>query len=106
MMTNTYKSEAFSAIHETMEALEEIGAIEKKTMKNFDDRCLKKVHQYSPEEIRQIRDKYHVSQPVFARFLNVSKNAISEWERGNKKPSGSALKLLMLIEKHGLDIFA
>lgn len=105
-MSKSYKSEAFSAIHETMGALNEINAIDKKTMRNFDDRCLETVHEYSPEEIRQIRDKYHVSQPVFARFLNVSKNAISEWERGNKKPSGPALRLLMLIEKNGLDIFA
>lgn len=105
-MSKAYKTEAFSAIHETMEALNSIGAINKQTMKNFDDRCLESVHEYSPDEIRQIRDKYHVSQPVFARFLNVSKNAVSEWERGNKKPSGPALRLLMLIEKNGLDIFA
>jgi putative transcriptional regulator len=31
---------------------------------------------------------------------------VSEWERGKKKPSGAALRLLMLIDKKGLDIFA
>lgn len=28
------------------------------------------------------------SQPVFARYLNVSKNLVSDWERGVKKPGG------------------
>lgn len=30
----------------------------------------------------------HISQPVFARYLNVSKNLVSDWKRGVKKPGG------------------
>ncbi|WP_218961597.1 helix-turn-helix domain-containing protein [Aggregatibacter actinomycetemcomitans] len=33
---------------------------------------------------KAIREKEHVSQTVFAHYLNVSKNMISEWERGVK----------------------
>jgi putative transcriptional regulator len=39
-MVKRYKSEAFAAIHETMEVLHEIGAVDKKTMHEFDEACL------------------------------------------------------------------
>jgi putative transcriptional regulator len=31
---------------------------------------------------------------------------VSAWERGAKKPSGPALRLLTLIEKNGIDSIA
>lgn len=45
-----YKSEAFAAIHETMEALHEIGAIDKEIMLQFDVDCLNPVQDKVPEE--------------------------------------------------------
>ena len=36
-MTRIYKSEALAAVHETMESLYEIGAINKKTERRFDE---------------------------------------------------------------------
>lgn len=48
----------------------------------------------------------HISQPVFARYLNVSKNLVSDWERGVKKPGGPALRLLTVIQKKGLEAIA
>ena len=39
-MTKTYRSEAVTAIHETMEALHQVGALDKQTMREFDDACL------------------------------------------------------------------
>ena len=85
-MTTRYRSEAFAAIHETMDALHEVGAIDKKTMREFDEACLTTVRVLSPEEIKSIRLRERISQPVFARYLNVSKNLVSDWERGVKKP--------------------
>ena len=46
-----------------------------------------------------------VSQPVFARYLKVSKNLVSDWERGVKRPSGPALRLLAIVKKGGLAAF-
>lgn len=60
----------------------------------------------SPDEIKAIRVAEHVSQPVFARYLNVSKNLVSDWERGAKKPGGPALRLLSIIQRSGLDAVA
>jgi putative transcriptional regulator len=105
-MMKKYRSEAFAAIHETMESLHEIGAIDKKTMRDFDDACLTPIRILSPEEIRLIRLRENLSQTVFARYLNVSKNLVSDWERGVKKPGGPALRLLTVIEKKGLQVIA
>lgn len=105
-MTKKYRSDAFAAIHETMEALHEVGAIEKRTMREFDEACLTPVQVLSPEEIKSLRVGEHISQPVFARYLNVSKNLVSDWERGVKKPGGPALRLLTVIQKNGLAAIA
>ena len=101
-MNKKYRSEAFAAIHETMEALRDVGAIDKQTMRVFDETCLTPVHALAPEDIRAIREREHLSQPVFARYLNVSKNLVSDWERGVKKPGGPALRLLTLVQKKGV----
>ena len=98
-----YKSEAFAAIHETMDSLHKIGAIDKKTMRDFDQSCLETLIEIKPKAIQDLRKREHVSQPVFATYLNVSKNLVSDWERGVKKPGGPALRLLNIVQKHGLD---
>ena len=105
-MAKKYRSEAFAAIHETMEGLHEVGAIDKQTMREFDEACLTPVQMLAPEEIRQIRQRERISQPVFARYLNVSKNLVSDWERGVKKPGDPALRLLTVIQKKGLEAIA
>lgn len=105
-MAKQYRSDAFAAIHETMEALQEAGAISKRTMRDFDESCLTPVTPLSPDEIRALREQEHLSQPVFARYLNVSKNLVSDWERGIKRPGGPALRLLTLIAKNGIQAVA
>jgi putative transcriptional regulator len=106
MAKRQYRSEALGAIHETMEALYDIGAISKVTMREFDTACLDPVQEFAPEEIRALRERENVSQPVFASYLNVSKNLVSDWERGKRRPGGPALKLLHVIQKHGLEVVA
>lgn len=39
-MDKKSRSEALAAIHETMEALREVGAVDKQTMRKFDETCL------------------------------------------------------------------
>jgi putative transcriptional regulator len=105
-MTKKYRSDAFAAIHETMEALHDIGAVDKQTMREFDDACLTPVEVLSGDQILLLRQREHISQPVFARYLNVSRNLVSDWERGVKKPGGPALRLLTVIQKKGLAAIA
>ncbi len=101
-MNKKYRSNAMAAIHETMEALHDIGVIDKQTMRSFDDACLTPIRPLKPKEIKAIRENEHVSQTVFANYLNVTSSLVSKWERGEKRPSGASLKLLSLVEKNGL----
>jgi putative transcriptional regulator len=43
---------------------------------------------------------------VFARYLNVTAGLISQWERGEKHPAAASLKLLNLVDHHGLGAIA
>ena len=105
-MTKKYRSDAMAAIHETMAALNKVGAIDKQTMRRFDHACLTPVQPLSPKQIKALREREHVSQTVLANYLNVTPNLVSKWERGEKRPSGPALKLLSLVEKHGISAVA
>src|ERR1700759_3962595 len=53
---------------------------------------LPKVEGMSPAEIVAVREQARVSQSVMAAFLNVAVSTVSQWERGDRQPSGAALK--------------
>jgi putative transcriptional regulator len=97
-----YKSNIKAAIHEIAKGLNDVGMIDKQTMRQFDDSCLTPIHPFSAHEIRALRKREEVSQSVFASYLNVTKDSVSKWERGEKKPAGPSLKLLSLVERKGL----
>jgi putative transcriptional regulator len=98
-----FKSDAFEAIHSSATALQKVGAIDKTTMRGFDEACLTAPPTLKPEQIKRLRLRCRVSQPVFARYLNTSESTVEKWETGAKQPSGIALKLLFVVEKHGLE---
>ena len=105
-MTKQYRSPVMASIHETAEGLHAAGVMDKQTMRKFDEACLTPVRALTPEEIRTLREREGASQAVFARYLNVSKNLVSDWERGVKRPGGPALRLLTVIQKKGLAAIA
>ena len=98
-----FKSDPFEAIHSSATALYRVGAIGKTTMRRFDESCLAVPPILKPSQIKKLRTRLRVSQPVFARYLNTSESTIEKWEAGAKQPSGMALKLLSVVEKHGLE---
>jgi len=75
-------------------------------LREFDEACLTPLNVLSPDQIRSLRHRENLSQPVFARYLNVSRNLISDWEREAKKPGGPALRLLTVVEKNGIQFIA
>ncbi|KAB0670332.1 DNA-binding transcriptional regulator [Oryzomonas sagensis] len=105
-MTKRYKSTALAALHESMQDLHDIGAVDQRTMRKFDESCLIPVAEFAPDEIIETRNRAGVSQAVFAHYLNVSVGSVSKWERGEKHPSGPALKLLDLVRRKGLEALA
>jgi len=51
------------------------------------------------QEIKNIRKNLNVSQSVFAKLLNVSLSSVRQWEQGIRKPSGSTMILLELLQR-------
>ena len=90
------------------ETLHRAGAVsaaelEQTTFKMLGRDALPKVTSLSPMEIVRVREQAKVSQAVLAGFLNVSVSTVSQWERGDRQPSGSALKLLHVVKTKGLE---
>lgn len=104
--TKRKPSPILASVHETAKGLHAAGVMDKATMREFDALCLAPVEPLKPAEIRAIREREHVSQPVFAHYLNVRKDAVSKWERGEKRPDGPSLKLLNLVKAKGLKSIA
>lgn len=99
-------SPILASVHETVSGLHGLGLASRATMREFDALCLTPVEPLAPEEIRALRERENVSQPVFAHYLNVRKDAVSKWERGEKRPDGPSLKLLNLVKHKGLQAIA
>lgn len=104
--TRRKHSRILSTVHKTAAGLRAAGVMEQATMREFDALCLTPVEPMKPAEIRALRQREQVSQPVFAHYLNVRKDAVSKWERGEKKPDGPSLKLLNLVKAKGLKAIA
>jgi putative transcriptional regulator len=54
-------------------------------------------------DIRALRERARLSQAVFAHLLNVTVGYVSQLERGAKRPTGTALVLLNVIRRKGID---
>ncbi len=85
------------ALHSSAAMLHGVGALDKATMRDFDARHLVVPGEIDPAQIKQLREANHVSQPVFARYLNTSQSTVEKWETAAKRPSGMALKLLTVV---------
>ena len=104
--TKQYRSRLMGSIHETAEGLHAAGLMNKMTMRKFDEMCLTPIPRLKPRQIRDLRLREGASQAVFARYLNVTTGIISQWERGEKHPQGTSLKLLALVARNGLEAVA
>ena len=100
------KSPILQAVHETAKGLHKAGVMDQLTLREFDRLCLPPVEPLEPEQIKHIRESTRVSQAVFARLLNTSLSTVQKREVGQKKPTGTALKLLHLVQKRGLEVVA
>jgi putative transcriptional regulator len=98
------KSAILEAVHETAKGLHKAGVMDQVTLREFDRLCLPPVEPLEPAQIKRIRETSRVSQAVFAALLNTSNSTVQKWEIGQKKPTGTALKLLHLVQKRGLEV--
>jgi len=102
------KARIRAEIVEISRGLHKIGAIsdaelEKTTLRMLGKDALPKVKVLSPAEIADVRRRSGVSQAVLAAFMNVAVSTVSQWERGERQPTGAALKLLHVVKRSGIE---
>lgn len=95
-------SKILDAVHETVSDLHKLGFIDKRTMASYNALCIPPVPDYTSEQIKSLRERYHISQAVLATVLNTSLSTIQKWEIGEKHPGGPSLKLLNILDRKGL----
>lgn len=91
---------------EMARAMHEVGAMKKITMREIEKLCLPPRPTLTADDIRRIRAKAKMSQPMFADLLNVGSSTVAQWEQGKKKPSGASARLLDLIDRKGIEVLA
>jgi putative transcriptional regulator len=62
------------------------------------------VQEYLPVDIRNLRQRYGISQAVLARVMNTTVVAVQQWEIGSRRPGGPSLKLLYMLDNKGLQV--
>ena len=100
------KDSILDVMHETAKSLTNAGVMDATTMREFDALCLPKIEHYDAKNIKALREREHVSQSVFAAYLNISPSTVRQWEQGGKNPNGPSLKLLNMVAKNGLKALA
>ncbi len=95
-------SKIIESLRGDLAALQQAGAIDKVTMRDFDAICPAPVRQFGAADIKRLRETLKFSQPVFALHLHTSASTVRKWEQGETHPSGPALKLLNIIADKGL----
>ncbi len=60
----------------------------------------KRTHIAPMPRVIEIRLRSGLTQAQFASILGVSKRTLEQWEQGRREPSGAALSLLKIADKH------
>ena len=98
------ESKILKSVHNSIKCLYETGIVDTFTMREFDSLCLPDAPVFDSKKIKKLRKREHVSQPVFAVFLNVSPSTVKKWESGDIHPNGAAVRLLDIIDHYGLGV--
>lgn len=54
----------------------------------------------SAEELLQLRERLHLSRPVFARLLRINERTLENWEQGRAKPNAQAALLVQMVARY------
>jgi len=56
------------------------------------------VKKYDNTEIKQIRTSVGMTQLLFAKYMGVSSKTVEAWEKGTNHPTGTACRLISMLE--------
>jgi putative transcriptional regulator len=107
-MKTTKPSRLTAALLEMADDMRRVGVMDaathwKITLRHLGDKAEAVPEPITGEEIRSLRERAHLSQALFARYLNLTTGYVSQLERGAKRPTGPALVLLNVIRRRGIE---
>jgi len=50
-----------------------------------------------PQDGINVREQFHLSRPVFARYLRTNPRTLENWEQGRAKPNAQASLLIRMV---------
>lgn len=89
-------------INDLAQGLHKADIIDIKTLRELTEDELPVLVEYTGAEIQQLRKRQRLSQSVFAKYLNISPAMIRSLEQGQRHAHGAILKLLNIIDRHGI----
>ncbi len=92
------KRNLFAEITEGFEALADERA-GKRTLRTHEV-DMKPTPEVSAEELMALRERLHLSRPVFARYLRTNPRTLENWEQGRARPNAQAALLIRLVERY------
>ena len=105
---NEKPSRLAQAMLETAKDMRQVGLLDeaayaKITMRHLGAKEKVEGEPLTGKDIRAMREQAHMSQAVFAHYLNVTVGYVSQLERGEKHPTGAALALLNVVRRKGIE---
>jgi len=102
-------SDLTKALIETAEGMHRVGMVgddtyQKITVRHLGPDAPLTATPISPEEIRDVRQRAHLSQAALAKYLNLTTGYVSQLERGVKQAKGPGLALLNVIRHKGIEV--
>lgn len=92
------KRNLFAEITEGFEALadERTG---KRTLRTHEV-AINPAPEVGANELIALRERLHLSRPVFARYLRTNPRTLENWEQGRARPNAQAALLIRLVERY------
>lgn len=91
-MNNEYMSDELFA--ELLQSVREGGAILR------GEREASRTFVVETPDVKEIRERFELSQTEFAALLGISVKTLQNWEQGRRTPHGAARVLLQVAAKH------
>lgn len=91
--------EGFDALAAERAGQLELRKQKKVTKRDIGTLITHKISPVRPDELKALREKLHLSQPVLASYLRISPRTLQNWEQGKSKPNDQASLLLRLVER-------
>lgn len=89
---------------EAAEGLNRIGLMSDERLDKIKEISIPELRPYSPSEIKNLRQKFKLTQNLFAKCIHVSPSLVKKWEQGVRHPYGVNLLMLHMVEKQGIKL--